>query len=220
MPRNSAIPVRFAHRNSAIIAVRAPYVPANEPLSRCTTPAQGSSATTGQWQYRHRTSTTTVPAGACGARAPPVPALQFQDEQPARLDAAVLTMCNDTSTRVPPDRAEQLAEDWRAPAARCSARCSRSACGPAGQWLQARQRRPAGERPGGASCLPIEQFTPIRSMPRFSGRSAWHRSRCRAAATARTRSPDSPQLPQAFRTDNRNRPVVTGRRWTATRSAT
>lgn len=31
---------------------------------------------------------------------------------PARLDAALLTMCNDTSTRVPPDRVGQLAGEW------------------------------------------------------------------------------------------------------------
>jgi pimeloyl-ACP methyl ester carboxylesterase len=41
------------------------------------------------------------------------PLLQFEDEQPPRLDAALLTMCNDTVTRVPQDRAEQLADDWR-----------------------------------------------------------------------------------------------------------
>jgi pimeloyl-ACP methyl ester carboxylesterase len=41
------------------------------------------------------------------------PLLQFEDEQPARLDAALLTTCNDTSIRVPPARAEQLADDWR-----------------------------------------------------------------------------------------------------------
>lgn len=41
------------------------------------------------------------------------PMLQFEDEQPARFDAALLTTCNDTATRVPPDRAEQLADDWR-----------------------------------------------------------------------------------------------------------
>jgi pimeloyl-ACP methyl ester carboxylesterase len=31
---------------------------------------------------------------------------------PARLDAALFTMCNDTTTRVPPDRVGQLAGDW------------------------------------------------------------------------------------------------------------
>lgn len=41
------------------------------------------------------------------------PLLEFSDEQPPRLDAALLTTCNDTATRVPPDRAEQLAADWR-----------------------------------------------------------------------------------------------------------
>jgi pimeloyl-ACP methyl ester carboxylesterase len=41
------------------------------------------------------------------------PLLQFEDEQPPRLDAALLTTCNDTTTRVPPDRARQLADDWR-----------------------------------------------------------------------------------------------------------
>lgn len=37
-------------------------------------------------------------------------------DQPARLDAALLTLCNDTATRVPPDRVGQLADDWRAQA--------------------------------------------------------------------------------------------------------
>jgi len=41
------------------------------------------------------------------------PLLEFEDGQPARLDAALLTTCNDTTTRVPLDRAEQLADDWR-----------------------------------------------------------------------------------------------------------
>jgi pimeloyl-ACP methyl ester carboxylesterase len=41
------------------------------------------------------------------------PLLHYQDELPARLDAALLTTCNDTTTRVPPNRAQQLAEDWR-----------------------------------------------------------------------------------------------------------
>lgn len=42
------------------------------------------------------------------------PLLQHDGKRPARLDAALLTTCNDTSTRVPQDRAEQLADDWRA----------------------------------------------------------------------------------------------------------
>jgi pimeloyl-ACP methyl ester carboxylesterase len=33
---------------------------------------------------------------------------------PPRLDAALLTACNDTTTRLPPDRIGQLADDWRA----------------------------------------------------------------------------------------------------------
>lgn len=41
------------------------------------------------------------------------PLLQFQDEQPARLDASLFTTCYDTTTRLPRDRAQQLAEDWR-----------------------------------------------------------------------------------------------------------
>ncbi|MGQ0776705.1 MAG: alpha/beta hydrolase [Pseudonocardiales bacterium] len=33
---------------------------------------------------------------------------------PARFDPALATYCNDTSTRVPPERAEELVEQWRA----------------------------------------------------------------------------------------------------------
>ncbi|HEY0637551.1 MAG TPA: alpha/beta hydrolase [Pseudonocardiaceae bacterium] len=33
---------------------------------------------------------------------------------PARLDAALLTTCNDTATRVPPDRVGSLADEWKA----------------------------------------------------------------------------------------------------------
>ena len=35
------------------------------------------------------------------------------DDRPARIDAALLTMCNDTATRVPPDRVGQLADEWK-----------------------------------------------------------------------------------------------------------
>jgi pimeloyl-ACP methyl ester carboxylesterase len=42
------------------------------------------------------------------------PLLDSGTTEPARLDAALLTMCNDTTTRVPPDRVGQLADDWRA----------------------------------------------------------------------------------------------------------
>ncbi|PRY30962.1 alpha/beta hydrolase [Umezawaea tangerina] len=35
------------------------------------------------------------------------------DENPPRLDAALVTGCNDTSTRIPPDRVTVLTTDWR-----------------------------------------------------------------------------------------------------------
>ena len=41
------------------------------------------------------------------------PLLDSGTTEPARLDAALLTMCNDTTTRVPPDRVGQLADDWK-----------------------------------------------------------------------------------------------------------
>ena len=34
-------------------------------------------------------------------------------DEPPRLDAALLTTCNDTTTRVPPDRVGQLGDDWK-----------------------------------------------------------------------------------------------------------
>lgn len=36
-----------------------------------------------------------------------------EESAPARVDAALLTMCNDTATRVPPDRVGQLADEWK-----------------------------------------------------------------------------------------------------------
>jgi pimeloyl-ACP methyl ester carboxylesterase len=42
------------------------------------------------------------------------PLLDSGTTEPARLDAALLTACNDTTTRVPPDRVGQLAGDWQA----------------------------------------------------------------------------------------------------------
>jgi len=42
------------------------------------------------------------------------PLLDSGTTDPARLDAALLTVCNDTTTRVPPDRVGQLADDWKA----------------------------------------------------------------------------------------------------------
>jgi len=41
------------------------------------------------------------------------PLLDSGTSEPARLDAVLLTACNDTATRVPPDRVGQLAEEWR-----------------------------------------------------------------------------------------------------------
>jgi pimeloyl-ACP methyl ester carboxylesterase len=42
------------------------------------------------------------------------PLLDSGTTEPARLDAALLTTCNDTTTRVPPDRVGQLADEWKA----------------------------------------------------------------------------------------------------------
>jgi pimeloyl-ACP methyl ester carboxylesterase len=45
------------------------------------------------------------------------PWLDSGTTEPPRLDAALLTTCNDTTTRVPPERVGQLSEEWRARAA-------------------------------------------------------------------------------------------------------
>jgi pimeloyl-ACP methyl ester carboxylesterase len=42
------------------------------------------------------------------------PLLDSGTTDPPRLDAALLTACNDTTTRVPPDRVAPLADDWKA----------------------------------------------------------------------------------------------------------
>ncbi|MFI9011799.1 alpha/beta hydrolase [Actinosynnema sp. NPDC053489] len=41
------------------------------------------------------------------------PVLLEQDDDPPRIDAGLITGCNDTTTRVPPERVSGLTEDWR-----------------------------------------------------------------------------------------------------------
>jgi pimeloyl-ACP methyl ester carboxylesterase len=41
------------------------------------------------------------------------PVLSFERGLPARFDPALATRCNDTPTRVPPERVEQLAQQWQ-----------------------------------------------------------------------------------------------------------
>ncbi|GAA1291066.1 alpha/beta fold hydrolase [Saccharothrix xinjiangensis] len=41
------------------------------------------------------------------------PLLLDQDDSPPWLDAGIITSCNDTTTRIPPERVNSLADDWR-----------------------------------------------------------------------------------------------------------
>jgi hypothetical protein len=36
-----------------------------------------------------------------------------RDDNPPQLDAALVTACNDTTTRIPPERVKAMTEDWR-----------------------------------------------------------------------------------------------------------
>ena len=60
------------------------------------------------------------------------PLLLEQDEDPPRIDAGLITGCNDTTTRVPPERVIGLTEDWRTKQPLFGAHFARKllACGP------------------------------------------------------------------------------------------
>ncbi|WP_367130505.1 alpha/beta fold hydrolase [Saccharothrix sp. HUAS TT1] len=60
------------------------------------------------------------------------PLLVDQGEDPPRLDAGIITACNDTTTRIPPERVVGLTEDWRTKHPLFGAHFARGllACGP------------------------------------------------------------------------------------------
>jgi pimeloyl-ACP methyl ester carboxylesterase len=60
------------------------------------------------------------------------PLLLGRDEDPPRIDAEIITGCNDTTTRIPPERVAGLTEDWRTKHPLFGAHFAREllACGP------------------------------------------------------------------------------------------
>ncbi|MEU4445802.1 alpha/beta fold hydrolase [Actinosynnema sp. NPDC050801] len=60
------------------------------------------------------------------------PLVVGQDDDPPRLDAGIVTACNDTTTRIPPERVAGMAADWRTKQPLFGAYFARKllACGP------------------------------------------------------------------------------------------
>lgn len=77
------------------------------------------------------------------------PLLVDREEDPPWLDAGIVTSCNDTTTRIPPERVAGMAADWRTKHPMFGAYFARAllACGPFPVPQAAKVSKPAGAPP-------------------------------------------------------------------------